>query len=85
MRCYVLLNQIWKIFVKCESWKYCEKYNIVEPNKMLPTCGHQKLTPLTNCICTKGRCFVPMVCLNISWFFFLRTLSVTSLFLNLFQ
>ena len=29
---------------------------------MLPTYGNQSLTHLTDCICTKGRYFVPMVC-----------------------
>ena len=48
-------------YVKYESWKFCEKCHIVEPNKMLPTYGNQKLTHKTSCICTKGRYFVPMV------------------------
>ena len=48
-------------YVKCESWKFCEKCHIVEPNKILPTYGNQKLTHKTSCICTKGRYFVPMV------------------------
>ena len=50
-------------YVKYESWKYCKKCHIVEPNKMLPTYGKQKLNHLTDCICTKGRYFVPMVCI----------------------
>ena len=50
-------------YVKYESWKYCDRCHIVVPNKMLPTYGNQKLTYLTNCICTKGRYFVPMVCI----------------------
>ena len=73
---YVLANEMLRHitanlenYVKFESWKYCEKCHIVEPNKMLPTYGHQKMAPLTNCICTKGRYFVPMVCLNILWHF----------------
>ena len=48
-------------YVKYESWKFCEKCHIVEPNKILPTYGNQKLTHKTSCICTKGRYFVPMV------------------------
>ena len=48
-------------YVKYESWKFCKKCHIVEPNKMLPTYGYQKLTHITSCICTKGRYFVPMV------------------------
>ena len=52
-------------YIKYESWKYCDKCHIVEPNKMLPNYGHQKMTPITNCICSKGRYFVPMVCLTI--------------------
>ena len=88
---FVLANEmLWDVttnlenFVKFESWRYCEKYDIVEPNKMLPTWGHQKLAPLTNCICTKGSYFVPMVCLNILWHF-IRNFRCYSLFLNLFQ
>ena len=71
-------------YVKFESWKYCEKCHIVKPNKVLPTYDHQKTAPLTNCICTKGRYFVPMVCLNVSCIL-LRTSNFTSLLLNLFQ
>ena len=52
-------------YIKYESWKYCDKCHIVEPNKMLPNYGHQKMTPIRNCICSKGRYFVPMVCLAI--------------------
>ena len=48
-------------YVKYESWKFCEKCHIVEPNKILPTYRNQKLTHKTSCICTKGRYFVPMV------------------------
>ena len=48
-------------YVKYESWKFFEKCHIVEPNKILPTYGNQKLTHKTSCICTKGRYFVPMV------------------------
>ena len=48
-------------YVKYESWKFCKKCHIVEPNKMLPTYGYQKLTHITSSICTKGRYFVPMV------------------------
>ena len=74
-------------YIKYESWK-C---HIVEPNKMLPNYGHQKMTPLTNCICSKGRYFVPMVYLTI--YFLLSygvsltipTLNVTSLFAKLFR
>ena len=47
--------------VKYESWKFCDKCLIVEPKKMLPTYGNQKLRHITSCICTKGRYFVPMV------------------------
>ena len=71
-------------YVKFESWKYCEKCHIANPNKVLPTYDHQKTAPLTNCICTKGRYFVPMVCLNVSCIL-LRTSNFTSLLLNLFQ
>ena len=56
-------------YVKFESWKYCEKCHILKPNKVLPTYDHQKTAPLTNCICTNGRYFVPMVCLNVSLHF----------------
>ena len=52
-------------YIKYESWKYCDKRHIVEPNKMLPNYGHQKMMSITNCICSKGRYFVPMVCLRI--------------------
>ena len=48
-------------YVKYESWKFCDKCLIVEPKKMLPTYGNQKLRHITSCICTKGRYFVPMV------------------------
>ena len=48
-------------YVKYESWNYCEKCHIVEPNKMLPTYGNQKMMHLKNCIYTTGRYFVPMV------------------------
>ena len=51
-------------YATLESWKYCEKCHIVEPNIMLPTYGNQKMGHITSCICTKGRYFVPMV-----WFF----------------
>ena len=48
-------------YVKYESWKFCDKCLIVEPKKMFPTYGNQKLRHITSCICTKGRYFVPMV------------------------
>ena len=48
-------------YVKYQSWKYCNRCHIVEPKKMLPNYGKQKMTHLNNCICTKGRYFVPMV------------------------
>ena len=51
-------------YATLESWKYCEKCHIIEPNKMLPTYGNQKMGHTTSCIYTKGRYFVPMV-----WFF----------------
>ena len=60
-------------YVKYESWNYCEKCYIVEPNKMLPTYGNQKKTHLKNCICTKGRYFVPMVWIIL--IFFLKSVS----------
>ena len=81
-------------YCKYESWRYCDKCHIVEPNKMLPTFGHQKSTTFTNCICTKGRYFVPMVCFFLVSFilfnnFFgilLRTpIDVTWISHNLFQ
>ena len=51
------------IYIEYESWKCCNNCHIVELNKILPTFGNQKLTHLTNCICTKGRYFVPMICI----------------------
>ena len=48
-------------YIKFESSKFCQKCHIVEPSKMVPTYGNQKLTHLTDCICTKGKYFVPMV------------------------
>ena len=72
-------------YIKYESWKYCDKCHIVEPNKMLPNYGHQKMTPITNCICSKGRYFVPMVCLAIcfllSYAIELTTNSISYFFL----
>ena len=50
-------------YVNYESWKYCEKCDMVEPNNMLPNYGKQNLTYIRNCIWEKGRCFVPMVCI----------------------
>ena len=55
-------------YVKYESWKYCERWHIVEPNKMLPNYGKQKMTHLNNCICTKGRYFVPLVWIILIYF-----------------
>ena len=48
-------------YVMVESWKYCEHCGIVEPNKMLPNYGNQKISFLTDCLCQKGRYFVPTV------------------------
>ena len=31
-------------YVKYESWKYCERCHIVEPNKILTNYGKQKMT-----------------------------------------
>ena len=42
-------------YVKVESWKYCQKCHSVQPNKMMPNSGKQKMTFITNCICEKGR------------------------------
>ena len=47
-----------------ESWKYCQHCEIVEPNKMLPNHGNQKIGFLTDCLCQKGRYFVPTVSIN---------------------
>ena len=48
-------------YIKVESWKYCQKCHSVQPNKMMPNFGKQKMTFVTNCICEKGRYSVPMV------------------------
>ena len=42
-------------YIKVESWKYCRKCYSVEPNKMMPNFGKQKMTFITNYICQKGR------------------------------
>ena len=47
-----------------ESWKYCQHCEIVEPNKMPPNYGNQKISFLTDCLCQKGRYFVPTVSIN---------------------
>ena len=58
-------------YVRIESWKYCKRCKIVEPNKMMPNYGSQKVTFVNNCICEKGRYFVPMVrYIYISIYFF---------------
>ena len=51
-------------YVKYESWKFCDKCLIVEPKKMLPTYGNQKLRHITSCICTKGRYFYFLLITN---------------------
>ena len=56
-------------YVNFESWKYCEKCHMVKPNNMLPNYGKQKLTYIRNCICGKGRYFVPMVCIFYTFYF----------------
>ena len=33
-------------YVNFESWKYCEKCHLVEPNNMLPNYGNQKQTQI---------------------------------------
>ena len=72
-------------YIKYESWKYCDKCHIVEPNKMLPNYGHQKMTPITNCICSKGRYFVPMVCLTICFLLsYAIALTIPALYLTSF-
>ena len=40
-------------YVNYESWKYCEKCDMVEPNNMLPNYGKQNLTYIRNCIWEK--------------------------------
>ena len=58
-------------YVRIEGWKYCKRCKIVEPNKMMPNYGSQKVTFVNNCICEKGRYFVPMVrYIYISIYFF---------------
>ena len=56
-------------YVNFESWKYCQKCHLVEPNNMLPNYGNQKLTYIKNCICEKGRYFVPTVCIFLIFYF----------------
>ena len=48
-------------YIQLDSWKYCQNYHIVEPNNMLPNFGNQKIGFVNNCICQKGRYFVPIV------------------------
>ena len=56
-------------YVTVESWKYCQDCGIVEPNKMLPNYGNQKLSFLNDCLCQKGRYFVPTVRFTFIYFF----------------
>ena len=56
-------------YINFESWKYCERCHLVEPNNMLPNYGDQKLTYIRNWICKKGRLFVPMACLFYIFYF----------------
>ena len=49
-------------YITEESWQYCDRYKIVEPNKILPNYEKQKMKHINNCVCEKGRYFVPMVC-----------------------
>ena len=48
-------------YVRIESWKYCKRCKIVEPNKMMPNYGSQKFMFVNNSTCEKDRYFVPMV------------------------
>ena len=58
-------------YVRIESWKYCKRCNIVQPNKMMPYYSNQKVMFVRNCIFEKGRYFVPMVrYIYISIYFF---------------
>ena len=75
---------IMKCYTKFETLLLIRKLEIlwqvshgVEPNKMLPTFGHQKLKPLTDCICTKGRYFIPMVDFIFLWFYGISLMSLT--------
>ena len=68
-------------YVKYESWRYCKICHIVEPNKMLPTYGKQKLNHITNCKCTKGRYFVPMVC---TYLFYFSIHTYISIYLSIY-
>ena len=63
-----------------ESWKYCQHCEIVEPNKMLPNYGNQKISFLTDCLCQKGRYFVPTFIITFNFFvciifYFIRPLQ----------
>ena len=44
-------------YVRIESWKYCKRCNIVEPNKMMPNYCSQKVMFVRNRIFEKGRYF----------------------------
>ena len=76
-------------YVKVESWKYCQKCHSVQPNKMMPNSGKQKMTFITNCICEKGRYIyiyyiaVALLCLLNSNCICIYTLSIASLLIFL--
>ena len=55
-------------YVTVESWKYCQHCGIVEPNRMLPNYGNQKISFLADCLCQEGRYFVPTVRFTFNFF-----------------
>ena len=48
-------------WVKYESWSYCKTCHLLYTSKMLPTYGTGKIDYAKNCVCSKGRYYVPMV------------------------
>ena len=75
----------WLIMSESKVGNTANDVNIVEPNKMMPNYGSQKVTFLSNCICEKGRYFVPMVrCIYIcAYFSFMSILEIAILSLIL--
>ena len=75
----------WLIMSESKVGNTANDVNIVEPNKMMPNYGSQKVTFLSNCICEKGRYFVRMVrCIYIcAYFSFMSILEIATLSLIL--
>ena len=71
MMTYKKLWITWKNMSESRAGNIANGAKIVEPNKMMPNYGSQKVTFVNNCICEKGRYFVPMVrYIYISIYFF---------------